>query len=484
MHYLCTSKLNCPLRFIMKELKCPKCGHVFHVDQEMFDSLANQVKTIVFNEEIERRTDELRRQVTAEAKVEQLRDRQNFKDEMTKQERVLGERDIEIARLKEQLDNIARNQKLELESQLNKKNSEYAQSISDKDKIIASLKAELEQGESKRQVAVLEEQRKALESIKLKDEEIHELKNRVDAQMKEAQIRESGIKEQYAMVIKQKDETIEYYKDMKTRMSTKMIGETLEIHCQTLFQQAQSMGMFPDAFFEKDNDVRTGTKGDFIFRDYDCGREYISIMFEMKNEADATVTKHRNTDFLEKLDKDRRDKECEYAVLVSLLERDNDLYNDGIVNMSHKYPKMYVVRPQMFMPLISLLSQAARKNIQEMNALRVELEVARAQTIDVTNFEKRRDQFVANFSKLVEAHAKKHEDAMTGIDKVIDALEKQVDALRKVKNLFDTSEQKLIRANETVENDFTIKKLTHGNPTMRAKFNEARTLQKNDAPEE
>lgn len=467
----------------MKELKCPKCGHVFHVDQEVFDSLAGQVKTIVFNEEIERRTNEIRQQIIAELNIQRLRDQQNFKEMLTKQERVLNERDIEIARLKEQLDNSVQTQKLELESQLSRKDKEYAQSISDKEREISSLQSVIEQSDSRRQVAILEERQKASEAIRIKDNEINELKNKVEAEQKEARIREAGLKEQYSVVLKQKDETIEYYKDMKVRMSTKMIGETLEIHCQTLFHQAQSMGMFPDAFFEKDNDVRTGTKGDFIFRDYDNGREYISIMFEMKNEADTTATKHRNSDFLEKLDKDRRDKECEYAVLVSLLERDNDLYNDGIVNMSHKYPKMYVIRPQMFMPLISLLSQAARKNVQEINALRVELEVARAQTVDVTNFEKRRDQFVANFSKLVEAHTKKHEDAMTGIDKVIEALEKQVDALRKVKNLFDTSEQKLIRANETVENDFTIKKLTHGNPTMRAKFNEARARQNDDIPE-
>jgi hypothetical protein len=196
----------------------------------------------------------------------------------------------------------------------------------------------------------------------------------------------------------------------------------------------------------------------------------------MKHEMDTTATKHKNDDFLEKLDKDRRDKNCEYAVLVSLLERDNELYNDGIVNKSHVYPKMYVIRPQMFMPLISLLCQAASKNLAEISHLRTELEVARAQTVDVTNFEQRRDQFVATFGKLVEAHAKKHVDAMSGIDKVIASLEKQIDELRKVKTLFETSEQKLLRANESVENDFTIKKLTRGNPTMRAKFDEARRL--------
>ncbi len=370
--------------------------------------------------------------------------------------------------------NEKRSQESDFQSRMLKRETEHTQAIAAKDKEIASLQSAIAQNDSIRRVAILEEQKKVAATIQQKDTEIAELRNRIEAEIKESTIRENSIREQHAVILRQKDETIEYYKDMKTRMSTKMIGETLEIHCQNLFLQAQSMGMFPDAYFGKDNDISTGTKGDFIFRDYIDGQQYISVMFEMKNEADTTATKHKNTDFLDKLNKDRCDKECEYAVLVSLLERDNDFYNDGIVNMSHKYPKMYVIRPQMFMTIITLLSQASRKSYDELRQLRKELAIAKAQTVDVTNFERRRDQFVLSFSKLVEAHSKKHNDAIGGIDKVIEALEKQVESLRKVKNLFEVSEQKLIRANETAENDFTIKKLTHGNPTMRAKFEEAR----------
>ena len=458
----------------MKELKCPKCAHVFHVDQEIFESLANQVKTIVFKEEVERRLQELRAHIEAEMDVRRLRDEQKFKEQISRHEHWLSERDAEVASLKERLENEKRSQESDFQSRMLKRETEHTQAIAAKDKEIASLQSAIAQNDSIRRVAILEEQKKVAATIQQKDTEIAELRNRVEAEIKESTIRENSIREQHAVILRQKDETIEYYKDMKTRMSTKMIGETLEIHCQNLFLQAQSMGMFPDAYFGKDNDISTGTKGDFIFRDYIDGQQYISVMFEMKNEADTTATKHKNTDFLDKLNKDRCDKECEYAVLVSLLERDNDFYNDGIVNMSHKYPKMYVIRPQMFMTIITLLSQASRKSHDELRQLRKELAIAKAQTVDVTNFERRRDQFVLSFSKLVEAHSKKHNDAIGGIDKVIEALEKQVESLRKVKNLFEVSEQKLIRANETAENDFTIKKLSHGNPTMRAKFEEAR----------
>lgn len=411
----------------MKELRCPHCGNVFKVDREMFESIAAQVRNEAFNEELETRIRELRRSVEAEYNVKRLSD---------------GRR--------------------------------YDTALADKDREIAALKASLSQSADRQRVAVLEEERKNADALRNKDIEINELRNRIETQKKEAQANIATLKEQHALVVSEKDREIQFHKDFKARLSTKMIGESLEIHCHTLFSQAQSMGMFQNAFFEKDNDARGGSKGDFIFRDYIDGVEYISIMFEMKNESDSTSTKHRNDDFLEKLDHDRREKKCEYAVLVSMLERDNELYNDGIVNKSHRYPKMYVIRPQMFMPLISILSQAARKNMAEISALRTELEIARSQSIDVTNFEKRRDRFVADFGKLVEAHVRKHTEAIGGIDKVIEALEKQVESLKKVKALFETSEQKLVKANESAENDFTIKKLTYGNPTMKAKFEQAR----------
>ncbi|MDO4320677.1 MAG: DUF2130 domain-containing protein [Bacteroidales bacterium] len=411
----------------MKELKCPQCGHVFHVDREMFESIASQVRNIAFNEELDRRIAALRAQMQAEARAERLKDEKAWQERLTRTQQSVTDRDARIKVLNERLDNITQT-----------KNAE-------------------------RQLALLTQQQESAA-------EIAELKNRVKA-----------MSEQHALEMRQKDETIEYYKDLKARMSTKMIGETLEIHCHTMFEQARSMGMFPDAEFGKDNDASLGTKGDFIFRDFTSdGTEYISIMFEMKNEADTTATKHKNTDFLDKLDKDRRDKGCEYAVLVSMLERDNPLYDNGIVDLSHRYPKMYVIRPQLFMTLIALLCRAARKNLHEIETLRAELAVAREQSIDVTKFEQRRDQFVDAFGKLVAAHTRKHDEAVSGIDKVIESLEKQIENLRKVKNAFEVSEQKLVKAGEKVETDFTIKKLTHGNPTMRAKFDEARRQNDND----
>jgi hypothetical protein len=283
------------------------------------------------------------------------------------------------------------------------------------------------------------------------------------------------MKRSHDEVIQMKDAEIEHYKDLKIKLSTKMLGETLEQHCQNMFNRARSCGQFLEAYFEKDNDTSVGgTKGDFIFRDYLNGEEYISIMFEMKNEADLTATKHRNEDFFAKLDKDRREKECEYAVLVSTLEADNEFYNEGIVDVSFRYDKMIVIRPQFFMAVIVMLSRAALRGARNLIDLRQQLDIARAQSIDVTKFEERRDKFVTEFGKLVEAHLKKQDDALEGIEKAIAAAEKQADNLRKVKALFEASRQKLISANEKAENDFTIRKLTYGNPTMQAKFKEAR----------
>lgn len=465
----------------MKELKCPHCKSVFQVDEQTFESIASQVRNSVFDTEVERRLHELREQIVAEFKMKRLNDEQQLNDERSRHKLALSERDAEISLLKEQLRNSEDAKKMEVEARLADKDKEYQSTLTNKDKEISALKVAVAQDESRRQVAILEEQKRAGDIIREKDAAIAELNNRVEAEKKEAEACIATLKEKHALIISEKDKEIQYHKDFKARLSTKMLGETLEIHCQNAFNQAQSMGMFPDAYFSKDNDIHSGTKGDFIFRDYVDGQEYISIMFEMKNESDSTSTKHKNDDFLEKLDKDRRDKECEYAVLVSMLERDSELYNSGIVNKSHRYPKMYVIRPQMFITIIALLCQTSRKSLDEIRSLKAELEIARAQSVDVTNFERRRDQFVMSFGKLVEAHIKKHNDALGGIDKVIEALEKQIDALRKVKGLFETSEQKLIRANESVENDFTIKKLTHGNPTMRAKFNEARLAANNES---
>lgn len=422
----------------MKELKCPNCKHVFQVDDDVFESLAAQVRTTAYQEEVDRRIEEMRRQFKSDFELEKLREEQKFKEREIRMKQDIASKESEVSRLNSRLQDFEQGKKIELEAALLKDRGEHQKTLA------------------------------------AKDSEIADLRNRVEAEKRDAALNIAALKERHALEVSEKDKEIQFHKDFKMRMSTKMLGETLEIHCHTLFQQAQSMGMYPDAYFEKDNDARTGSKGDFIFRDFIDGKEYISIMFEMKNEADATVQKHRNDDFLEKLDRDRNTKNCEYAVLVSMLERDSELYNEGIVNKSHKYPKMYVIRPQMFMNLIGILCQASRKSVETIRGLEMQLEVAKAQSVDISRFEERRDEFALAFKKLVDAHTKKHEDAIGWIDKVIESLEKQVVSLKKVKGLFETSEQKLLRANDAVENDFTIKKLTRGNPTMKKAFEEAR----------
>ncbi|MDE5656435.1 MAG: DUF2130 domain-containing protein, partial [Muribaculaceae bacterium] len=262
-------------------------------------------------------------------------------------------------------------------------------------------------------------------------------------------------------------------RDCKLRLSTKMVGETLSQHCSVQFAQAQSMGLYPDASFDKDNTAVEHSKGDFIFRDYIDGVEYVSVMFEMKNEMDLTATKHRNDDFLEKLDKDRRLKGCEYAVLVSMLEQGNDLYDAGIVDKSHRYPKMIVIRPQFFLPVLRLISEGARKGFQERHALQKELEAARTQSMDFARFEEKLNRFRTQFSNNVAAAHKKFVAATEGIDKTIEALEKQIKALRDIKANFEASEQKLLKANEIADEDLTVKKLTYGNPTIRKMIQDA-----------
>ena len=290
-----------------------------------------------------------------------------------------------------------------------------------------------------------------------------ELRSQIDVKEKEATIREANMKEDYERQLKQQQELVDYYKDLKAKLSTKMIGESLEVHCSNEFNRVRT-AMYPYAYFEKDNDARTGSKGDFIFRDYADGMEYISIMFEMKNEMDETATKHKNEEFFKKLDEDRRKKGCEYAVLVSLLEPDNDLYNEGIVDVSYRYPKMFVVRPQFFMPLISLLTQASKKSVEYQR----ELMIARQQSIDVTNFENKLNDFRNKFGNHYQrASAKFH--------KAIDEIDKTIKSLQQMKEDLLSSENYLRLANNDTE-DLTIKKLTRGNPTMKQKFEEARTI--------
>ena len=407
----------------MKELKCPKCGSIFTVDESDYADIVSQVKNAEFNSEVDRRLKELAKQQAIQQQANELKADQKLQAQQLEFNKLMAEKENEIIR----------------------------------------LKADLANGESKIRVAVLQEQNKSKDQLQKKDQKIAELKNELTAKDKDAQTREQNLKENYALQLQEKQTQIDYYKDLKTRLSTKMVGETLEQHCSTQFNTT-IRPLMPNAYFEKDNDASEGSKGDFIFRDFDDDFDYISIMFEMKNENDTTQTKHKNEDFLKKLDEDRRKKGCEYAVLVSLLEPDNETYNTGIVDVSYKYEKMYVIRPQFFIPIITLLVQAAKKSLD----YKRQLVIAQSKEVDVTNFENKLMEFKEKFGNNVkDAHNRFH-DAIAAIDKSIADLQKVRENLLK-------SDDHLRLANDKVEG-LTIHKLTYKNPTMKAKFDEAREV--------
>lgn len=395
----------------MKELKCPKCGNTFAVDESDYAALLSQVKTAEFETELARRIHELEQnqqaRMQAEQQTAQLRQQQQFDQQMQA-----------------------------LQTQ------------------IQALQTQLQQADQQKQIALLQLRQQATEAYSKKEQELAALRS----QLAEMRI-------QMESQAKAAQEQIAYYKDMKLRLSTKMVGETLEQHCATEF--ARIRPLFPGAYFEKDNEVVEGTKGDFVFRDFsEDGVEYISIMFEMKNENDETATKHKNEDFLAKLDADRKKKNCEYAVLVSLLEPDSELYNGGIVDMSHRFEKMYVIRPQFFVPMITLLCQTSRKSLDAKR----ELAQVRAQQVDVTDFENKLAAFQDTFGKHVLSAHKNYEEAIKAIDASIKQLEK-------VKASLTTSANQLRLANNDAM-DLTIRRLTYGNPTMKEKFEEARKEEK------
>ena len=403
----------------MKELKCPKCGSVFTVDEADYASIVSQVKNAEFHDEVERRLREM-------------------------QER----------------------QKTEEELAISKVEKKYQDALSRKDLEISGLKSSVSENESKLRIAIMEEQRKAAETLQGKDKEIAELKASAEISRQKAVNYVNTQKEQYEAKLKMMQEQVDYYKDLKTKMSTKMIGETLEVHCSTQYNQMMRP-LLPNAYFEKDNDASSGSKGDFIFRDFaPDGTEYISIMFEMKNEADETATKHKNEDFFKKLDADRRTKGCEFAVLVSLLEPDNELYNSGIVDVSYRYEKMYVIRPQFFLPIISLLVQTSKKSSE----YKQQLAIAKSQSIDVTNFENQLLDFRDKFGRNYRLASEKFQTA-------IDEIDKSISHLQKIKDALIGSENNLRLANDKAE-ALTIKKLTQNNPTMTDLFDKAREANK------
>ena len=393
---------------------------------------------------------------------------QAHQKELTVKDKTISEKDSEILRLKDQLAAMSEKRDLEMNA-----------AVTEKDREIAALKATIDQNAQALEIALLKERQQAKEATQAKDVEIASLKSQAKLVASEAALREKSLQTEYEgklQVVKSEAasrlrvaEEVERLKDFKTRLSTKMVGESLEAHCSTIFN-GELRPLFPVAYFEKDNDSSSGSKGDFIFRDYDGGTEYISIMFEMKNEMDETATKHRNEDFFRKLDADRTAKGCEYAVLVSLLEPDNELYNGGIVDVSHRYPKMYVIRPQFFKAMITLLVNAAKKSIDYQR----QLAIARSQSIDVTNFEGQLNAFKDAFGRNYRLASEKFKTA-------IDEIDKSIAHLQKIKDALIGSENNFRLANDKADN-LTIKRLTRCNPTMKAKFDETRKKAETEAP--
>lgn len=427
----------------MNEIKCPKCGTVFQIDEADYDSIVKQIRDKEFDKEISSREEQHKVDRENAVKLAEA----HIKEELGQE---LNKKDLEISELKLSL-------KISEEKTINKVEKEYQEQINKLQLQITELKSKMQLQESKSELDIQK-------AVSEKNQKISDLSSELALKSKEFELKETTIKESYESKLKDKDEQIAYYKDFKAKQSTKMIGESLEQHCNVEFNRLRPL--FKNAYFEKDNDARTGSKGDFIFRDYDDdGNEIVSIMFEMKNEADMTATKHKNEDFFKELDKDRKEKKCEYAVLVSLLEADNDYYNDGIVDVSHLYDKMYVIRPQFFIPLITLIRNLANKSLE----YRKELETIKNQNIDITHFEENINTFKEGFGRNYRLAAERFQKAIEEIDKTIDHLQKTKEHLLKTND-------NLRLANNKAE-DLTIKKLTHNNPTMSKMFEE---LEKNN----
>ncbi len=417
----------------MNEIKCPHCGEVFKVDESSYLNIVNQVRNAEFNKEIHKQLEALSKQKESDLLL--------AKERMENAHSVaLTEKDKEINILKQELASFNQAKELELVKAQQQKEQEHQMELSIKNEELLSLKQQLSDINQNKEL------------------EINNLKNEIKLVKQEFELEKTNLKREHEILIKEKDTEIALYKDFKARQSTKMIGESLEQHCEYEFNSIRATA-FPGAEFYKDNIPVGGSKGDYIFREKDeHGNEILSIMFEMKNEADTTATKKKNEDFFKELDKDRNNKNCEYAILVSLLESDNDLYNNGIVDVSYHYPKMYVIRPQFFIPIISILRN------ESLNALKYkqELNIMKAQNIDITNFESELDAFRQSFGQSYRWASERFEDAIKGIDNAIRDLQKTREALLK-------SENHLRIANNKAE-DLTVKKLTKDNPTMKAKF--------------
>lgn len=433
----------------MNEIKCPKCGTIFKIDEQDYDSIVKQIKDKEFMREINLREEQYEKLKNESLKLAEVEAAKKLADELAK-------KDLEIANLKNEI------KRCEIDT-VNKIERKYTEELSKKNIEITGLKSEIKLKDTEKELALKD-------VLHEKEKEIEALNTKLEMDKNAALVKEQNLKDKYEEKIKDKDEQIAYYKDFKARQSTKMVGESLEQHCSNEFNKLRPL--FKNVYFEKDNDVKTGSKGDFIFRENDeDGTEIISIMFEMKNESLETVSKHKNEDFFKELDKDRKEKKCEYAVLVSMLEIDNDYYNNGIVDVSHKYPKMYVIRPQFFIPLITLLRNASMKSLE----YKKELQLVQNQNIDIANFEENMNNFKSAFGRNYRLASEKFKKAIDEIDKTIDHLQKTKEALL-------SSENNLRLANNKAE-ELTIKKLTNGNETMQKMFSELNKIE-NDTKSE
>lgn len=431
----------------MNEIKCPKCGTVFQIDEQDYESIVKQVRDHTFEEELNERKAQFQRELESAVKLAKADTEKKLLEQVNQLKMANANLETRIQSSEEEKKQAVQLTKAAVEK-------EYTSKISELTLSKTKLENDLKLKDTENKLAVEQ-------AISAKDKTIDSLSNKLSLKEKEFQLKETSMKESYESKLKDKDEQIAYYKDFKARQSTKMIGESLEQHCSTEFNKLRSL--FKNCYFEKDNDAKTGSKGDFIFRAYaddEHTSEIVSIMFEMKNEADQTATKHKNEDFFKELDKDRKEKKCEYAVLVSLLELDNEYYNVGIVDVSYQYEKMYVIRPQFFIPLITLIKDLASKSLEYKN----ELELVRSQNIDITHFEQNINTFKDSFSRNYRLASERFAKAIEEIDKTIDHLQKTKEHLLK-------TEDNLRLANNKAQ-DLTIKKLTHKNPTMAKMFDD------------
>ncbi len=419
----------------MQEIKCPKCGEVFQIDETSYESIARQIRDKEFHKELKEREERFESDKETAVGIAKLESEKSFGE-------IILDKDRKIAELTQKLQEAESQKAIELQS-----------TKAEKDQEITALTARIENFETQKTLAVTE-------AVSERDKRITELESSLEKNTLESDLKMQSMKDDYESQLKFKDETIAQYKDFKAKLSTKMIGESLERYCQDEFNKLRATG-FQDAYFEKDNDASSGSKGDYIFRETDSdGSEVVSIMFEMKNEADETATKHKNEDFFDKLDKDRNNKKCEYAVLVTMLEPDSEYYNTGIVDVSYRYDKMYVIRPQFFIPMITLIRNASRKSLD----VRRELALVRAQNIDITNFESDMNEFKEKFGRNYRIASERFTTAIEEIDK-------SILHLQKIKDNLLSSENNLRLANDKAQ-DLSIKKLTRNNPTMKRKFEE------------